>query len=149
MAGTMIAMADGSRKAIELLEAGDMTVAGRVVKTLKRAWHDDLASNVHEMFMTNGGLFEYDGVVGTGRHPLFTQETGWVEMGDFKKATPVKNPDVRQVYNLLMENHVIPVIGDSGNIHLYTDDLHNIHNSAEKGRIKIMMKNQHNQKNIA
>jgi hypothetical protein len=137
MAGTMIAMADGSRKAIELLEAGDMTVAGRVVKTLKRGWDDKNLTNIHEMFMTNGGLFEYDGVVGTGRHPLFTQETGWVEMGDFKKATPVKNPDVRQVYNLLMENNVIPVSGDSGEIYYYADDLNNLHNSAEKGRLKL------------
>ena len=85
--------------------------------------------------MNNGGLFEHDGIFATGRHPLYLNGK-WVEMGDNTLATPIEGTQGTIVYNLLTEDHVIPLVGDSGEIYAYADDLNNIHDTAEKGRIK-------------
>lgn len=135
LAGTKVLMADGSVKPIENVQIGEITAAGRVLQTYKRLYNNATEQSKLGLFMNNGGLFEHDGVYATGRHPLYL-DGAWIEMGDNKYATPLEGTRETIVYNLLTEDHVIPVVGNSGELYAYSDDLNNIHDTAEKGRIK-------------
>lgn len=135
LAGTRVLMADGSTKAIESIHVGEITAAGRVLQTYKRRYDNGTVHTSEGLFMNNGGLLEFDGIQATGRHPLYLNGK-WVEMGDNKYASPITGTQDTIVYNLLTEDHVIPVIGKSGQLYAISDDLNNIHETAEKGRIK-------------
>lgn len=139
LAGTQIAMADGTTKSVELLEAGDLTTAGRVLQTFKRSYDAGSQTSL-DLFMRAGGLYEHDGVVGTGRHPLHAKGQ-WIELAELDQAAPVDASDVKMVYNFLMENHILPVVGDSGTVYEYADDLNNLNNTAEAGRLKLAAQN--------
>ena len=131
LAGTSILMADGSLKFIENIIVGDLTATGIVTQTYRRLLNNGLAQTSLELFMNNGGLFEYDGIQATGRHPLYMRGE-WVEMGDNLYAMPIDGSQETIVYNLLTTSHIIPIVGSSGVIHAFADDLNNLHNVSDK-----------------
>jgi hypothetical protein len=136
LAGAKVLMADGSTKNIENVQIGEKTAAGRVLQKYQRLLNNGFSQSSIELFKTGGGLFEHDGVVATGRHPLYLNGQ-WKEMGEHHNlVNPIEGTQDTLVYNLLTEDHVIPIVGNSGTIYAYADELNNIHDTAQKGRIK-------------
>lgn len=80
-------------------------------------------------------LYEVDGIVATGRHAYLSRE-GWTELSASAYAAPV-NADVAMLYNLVMEHHVVPMVGDSGNVHYYADELNNLGGICEKAMVML------------
>lgn len=136
MAGARVAMADGTTKDIALLEVGDVTIAGRVMQKFAR--HYDARNHMTEAgrLMTGEGLFNVDGIVGTGRH-AFLGQNGWNELSDTKEAEMVSH-DVAMLYNAVMENHIIPIVGDSGEVYYYADEMNNIEGLSERALLRMM-----------
>ncbi len=138
MAGAKVVMADGSVKAIEKLEVGDVTVTGRVLQKFARHYDESRHATVNGRWMVGESLFEVDGIVATGRHAYLSKD-GWTELSDSQYADVVSQ-DVAMLYNMVMENHVIPVMGDSGEIHYYADELNNLGGVSEKAMAKLTSK---------
>ncbi len=135
MAGAQVAMADGSVKAIELLEVGDLTIAGRVLQKYARPYDATRHMTAEGRLRIGDSLYEVDGIVATGRHAYLSRE-GWIELSDSIYANSVAQ-DVSMLYNVLMENHVIPMVGASDTVHYYADELNNLGGVAEKAMIMI------------
>lgn len=138
MAGARVAMADGTTKDIALLEVGDVTISGRVMQKFAR--HYDARNHMTEAgrLMTGEGLFNVDGIVGTGRHAFLSKTSGWTELSDAKEAEIV-NHDVAMLYNAVMENHILPIVGDSGEIYYYADEMNNIEGLSERAMLRMMI----------
>ena len=139
-------MADGTFKPVEAIRIGDITAGGRVLQTFARSYDDALALMGEGQLSTGGGLFEYDGVVATGRHPFHINDQ-WMEFADIDGVQKIQRDDIKTVYNFLTENHIVPVIGASGDVYQTADDLNNWNNTAEKGRLKLFAINQLLRKN--
>ena len=138
VAGTLVAMADGSTKRVENVQIGDETISGRVLHKYARGYEEALAYTDDGIIGINGGLFEYDGVITTGQHPIHL-DGKWQKLGDYSEAIRHEHNDtVKTVYNFLTESHVVPVVGTSGTVYDTADDLNNIDNTAEKGRLKAL-----------
>lgn len=135
MAGASVPMADGSFKKIENLEVGDVTVAGRVLQKFARHYDPSRHLTDAGRFLVGESLFNVDGIVATGRHS-FLSKAGWTELSDCPYAEAVSE-DVEMLYNMVMENHVIPLMGDSGQVHYYADELNNLGGISEQAMDKI------------
>jgi hypothetical protein len=137
MAGAAVAMADGTTKDIALLEVGDETVSGRVMQKFARHYDATIHTTEAGRLRTGEGLFNFDGIVGTGRHAFLSKETGWTELSDAKEADIV-NHDVAMLYNVVMESHILPLVGDSGEVHYYADEMNNIDGLSERAMLRMM-----------
>ena len=70
VAGTMIAMADGTELPIEMIREGDWVATPQGPCLVTAA----------EMTCAEAVVFEVAGLKGTARHPVFTQNRGWVDL---------------------------------------------------------------------
>ena len=136
IAGTKILMADGTYQSVESITVGDLTAGGRVLQTFTRSYDDALALMGDGLLSTGGGLFEFDGIIATGRHP-FHINGQWTELSHANGVRKVQRDDIKTVYNFLTENHIVPVQGATGTVYQTADDLNNWNESAEKGRLKL------------
>ena len=131
--GTKVLMDDGTLKAIETIEKGDVTAFGEVHQKLAR--HYDRA---HQYNKQNGCIL-YKGVYVTGNHVSFTGEE-WVEAHDLMDAIPSDPPrDEVQTFNLVTEGRIIPVMGNSGLLY-FADNLNNV-GSVSEYSLKMMQEN--------
>jgi hypothetical protein len=141
IAGTQILMADGSHKNVQDIRIGDYTAGGRVLQTYARAYEEASTLTEQGRMQTGAGLFEIDGIIATGRHPFYLGNQ-WTELSESSHSQKVQDENVKTVYNLLTENHVVPVVGQSGELYHTADDLNNWNNSAEIGRLKLFLNTQ-------
>lgn len=82
------------------------------------------------------GLFNVDGIVGTGRH-AFLGKDGWTELPNAAEAQ-IERHDVAMLYNAVMENNIIPLVGDSGELYYYADEMNNIDGLCERAMARMM-----------
>ena len=76
VAGTPIAMADGSSKPIELVVSGDLVATPVGPRVVTHAWLSKRGADVLEAEFSNGAILR-----GTAAHPFATNR-GWVELSD-------------------------------------------------------------------
>lgn len=94
-AGTLVTLADGSRKAIETLKAGDAIQAwdedsNQVVKAqIKRLLiHQDAPYTLNRVQGSDG-----DEIQITGNHPVYTKESGWIPVDQLKAGMTLYQMD--------------------------------------------------------
>lgn len=128
---TPVLMADGTVKPIASIRAGDVTAAGQVSRTYAREFDpaDQLSETGYSTY--RGGLYLYRGVYVTGNHAVH-EDGRWIEVADSALATPADR-HVRTVYNLDVENFIVPVIGADGWIAFFADNLNNVGGAAARG----------------
>jgi RHS repeat-associated protein len=105
LAGTMVLMANGSQKAIETVEAGDLVLArhdGQATVSAERvrARFNNYTLHVYRIGFTNHNGVRREFKV-TGEHPLFVAGDGWVLA-----------KDVRQNDRLLGHDGALPTVVD-------------------------------------
>lgn len=130
-AGTLIQMKDGSLKRVEDIRSGDETSFGKVLESYARSSDPRTMYTQDREFNYGHGLHEFRGVIGTGRHVIFDGES-WTEMQASQETRHVSMPEMHTVYNLRMENYVIPVMNGQGELLLFADSLNNIDGNSEK-----------------
>lgn len=136
MAGARVAMADGTTKDIAKLEVGDVTITGRVLQTFARHYDEAKHTTLEGYLKMGEGLFNVDGIVGTGRH-AFLGKDGWTELANAAEAQ-IERHDVAMLYNAVMENNIIPLVGDSGELYYYADEMNNIDGLCERAMARMM-----------
>ena len=136
MAGARVAMADGSTKDIALLEVGDVTIAGRVMQKFARHYDETNHTTIAGQMLTGEGLFNVDGIVGTGRH-AFLSDNGWTELSEANEAQ-IERHDIAMLYNAVMENNVLPLVGESGKVHYYADEMNNLDGLSERAMARLI-----------
>ena len=134
---TMVAMKDGSLKPIQLLRAGDETIAGKVLDFYANTSEErDLLSKKDANYSAAKALYTYKGVVGTGHHVVLEGDA-WLDIAACEGSEMISNPDMVAVYNLRMENAIIPVINETGELLLFTDTFNNGAGESEMGLKRI------------
>lgn len=130
-AGTLIQMKDGSLKRVEDIRSGDETSFGKVLESYARSSDPRTLYTQDREFSLGHGLHEFRGVIGTGRHVIFDGK-GWTEMQNSDETRHVNMPEMHTVYNLRMENYVIPVMNGQGELLLFADSINNIDGQSER-----------------
>lgn len=94
-AGTLVTLADGSRKAIELLQAGDLI----------EAWDEDrqqvVQAHVRRLLIHHDATYTLNRLEGadgdeiqiTGNHPVYTLEAGWIPVDQLRAGMTIYQLD--------------------------------------------------------
>jgi|GEM_PF-4772310 len=132
---TPVLMADGSTRPIASLREGDLTATGRIKRIYARGFDpDDLMSDTAQN-VYRGGLYLYRGICVTGNH-VVNENGRWIEVADSDRATLVYR-NIRIVYNLDVENFIIPVMDENGQAAYFADNLNNIGRASARGLFYI------------
>ena len=77
--------------------------------------------------------YNYNGIIVSGNHLVYnTQSKKWIEVSQAPGAMYVYKPEIKNVICLITDNHTIPILDLSGNIHNFSDYLETTDNAVMK-----------------
>jgi hypothetical protein len=128
-------MADGTLKDIDKIKVGDFTATGRVLQT--RAIDIGKVGNFTKFTQEEREtVYLYAGIKVTGEHAVY-EDGAWPLIQHAKYAVPHMAEGHTVVYNMLVENALIPIVNDHNQLYYFADSRNNDFGEAERGFAKL------------
>jgi hypothetical protein len=135
IAGTKVLMGDGTLKDIDKIEVGEFTATGRVIQT--RGINIGKVGNFTKFTQQElETIYLYAGIKVTGEHAVY-EDGEWPMVQHAKYAVPHMAEGHTVVYNMLVENALIPIVNDHKQLYYFADSRNNDFGESELGFAKL------------